>query len=91
MGLTTDVHDVDIEGVAVQVRGTTGAVHATWELLIAGEQVDSAAAAGDFTLTGALPDGSPVRAAVHQSLVGPTRVVVRHGEREVAEFRGFVA
>ncbi|GAT65924.1 hypothetical protein HS048_26465 [Planomonospora sp. ID91781] len=91
MSLTRDDHSVEIGGHTVSVTGGTGPVHATWVLLIDGREADRARAAGDFTLRGELPDGSAVRAAVHQSLVGPTEVVVHHGDEEVARFRGFVA
>ncbi len=74
MRLTKDEHTVEIDGQTVAVRGQTGRVHATWTLLVDGEPADTARAAGDFTLKGALSDGSPVEAAVHQSLVGPTEV-----------------
>lgn len=91
MSLTKDEHAVEIAGSNVTVSGTTGAVHATWILAIDGVEADRAAAAGDFTLRGSLPDGSAVLAAVHQSLLGPTKVTVSHGEDPVAEFDGFVA
>jgi hypothetical protein len=91
MGLTRDDHSVEIGDTTVAVRGHTGPVHATWELVVDGETVDSAKAAGDFTLRGRLPDGSSVEALVHQSLMGPTRVVVEHAGDEVATFSGFVA
>jgi hypothetical protein len=91
MALTSDDHSVEIGGSTVSVTGKTGAVHATWRLLIDGNEVDSAEAAGDFKLVGNLPDGSQVRAAIHQSLLGPTEVTVHHGDDEVATFTGFVA
>ena len=75
----------------MSVTGRTGPDHATWTLLLDGQEVDSAEAAGDFTLRGSLPDGTAVTAAVHQSLVGPTRVVVNHEGEEVASSSGFVA
>ena len=52
--------------------------------------VDTAKAAGDFTLRGTLADGSPVEAAVHQSLVGPTEVVIRREGTDLGRFTGFV-
>jgi hypothetical protein len=91
MTVTRDEHVVEIEGQRVAVTGRTGSVHATWKLIIDGEEADSARAAGDFTLRGALSNGSPVEAAVHQSLVGPTEIVVRHAGDEVKRFKGFVA
>jgi hypothetical protein len=42
-------------------------------------------------LKGTLPDGTPVEAHVHQSIVGPTRVQVRHDGREVMASTGYVA
>ena len=91
MRLTKDEHTIEIDGQSVSVRGQTGRVHATWSLLVDGEQADSARAAGDFTLRGILADGSPVEAAVHQSLVGPTEVVIKRAGEDVGRFRGFVA
>ena len=91
MAITSDEFRVSVAGTEVAVTGSTGPVHATWRLLLDGVEVDSAAAAGDFTLTGSLPDGGVVRAAVHQSLLGPTHVVVRHDGVEVLDARGFVA
>ena len=91
MALTSDDHTVQIGSSTVLVTGRSGLVHATWTLLVDGEELDSAQAAGDFTLTGELPDGSDVRAVVHQSLVGPTVVTVKHEGEEVASFDGFVA
>ena len=91
MGLTNDEHTVQIGESVIAVTGRTGPVHATWTLLIDGEEVDSAKAAGDFTLVGRLGDGSEVRAAVHQSLLGPTRVAIQHDGEDVGEFNGFVA
>jgi hypothetical protein len=91
MGITRDEHTVEIAGSTVAVTGTTGAVHATWTLVIDGENVETAAAAGDFHLRGTLADGTAVKAAIHQSLVGPTRVVITHQDVEVLDERGFVA
>ena len=59
MSLTKNEHTIEIDGHMVEVTGTTGPVHATWTLLIDGEAVDTAKAAGDFTLRGTLADGSP--------------------------------
>ena len=86
-----DRHEVQIDGVDVIVTGQTGKVHATWTLLIDGNEVDSAKAAGDFVLRGDLPNGPEVKAEVHQGLMGPTRVVVLRGDKEIARFQGFVA
>ena len=91
MKLTSDDHEVRIGDSTVVVTGRTGPVHATWTLTIDGAAADSAAAAGDFRLTAALPDGSAVIAEVHQSLLGPTAVVVLHSGDEVGRFKGFVA
>ncbi len=91
MGFTSDEHSVTIGGSTVVVNGKTGPVHATWALFVDEQEVDTAKAAGDFTLRGALGDGSGVEAAVHQSLVGPTRVVITHDGAVVAHFKGFVA
>lgn len=91
MGLTRDEHSVEIAGHTVAVTGRTGLVHATWTLSVDGQEADTAAAAGDFTLRAELSDGSPVHASVHQSLVGPTEVAIHHDGREVARFKGFVA
>jgi hypothetical protein len=89
--MTRDEYTVEVAGSTVAVTGTTGPVHATWTLLINGESVDSAAAAGDFHLRGTLADGTAVEAAVHQSLLGPTRVIITHQDTEVLNERGFVA
>ena len=89
--LTNDEFATTIDGVAVVVTGNTGPVHATWRLLISGTEVDSAAASGNFHLRGQLPDGSTVKAEIHQSMVGPTRVVVLHDGTEVLNSTGFVA
>lgn len=91
MSVTRDEHSVTIGESTVTVTGVTGAVHATWTLTIDGREADSAAAAGDFRLRGALGDGSGVEAAIHQSLLGPTEVVIRHRGTEVGQFTGFVA
>ncbi len=91
MNVTRDEHNVEIEGQRVAVTGKSGPVHASWNLLIDGEEADTAKAAGDFTLTGRLSSGSSVEAAVHQSLVGPTEIVIRHEGEEVRRFKGFVA
>lgn len=80
-----------IDNSTITVTGTSGPIHATWTLLVNGQSADQAAAAGDFTLRGTLDDGSSVEVAVHQSLVGPTRVVVAHDGAEVRSFKGFVA
>ena len=91
MGLTKDVYTVEVAGSRVTVTGTTGFVHATWTLLVDDSEVDTAAAAGDFRLRGELPDGTRVEAAVHQSLLGPTRVVITHDGTEVLAADGYVA
>ncbi len=91
MALTSDEHVTEIDGVSVSVMGATGPVHATWTLLVDGQEQDSLKAAGDFRLRGALPDGSEVSAEVHQSLVGPTEVVIFHAGREIHRSEGFVA
>jgi len=91
MGMTQVEHTVDVAGSTVAVTGTSGAVHATWTLLVDGRELDSAAAAGDFQLRGTLPDETEVRAAIHQSLLGPTRVVITHQDVEVLDAAGFVA
>jgi hypothetical protein len=91
MGLIRHEHSVEIDGHAITVAGRTGPVHAAWTLSVDGEVVDRASAAGDFVLRSALPDGAPIEAAVHQSLFGPTEVVVRRGGAERARSKGFVA
>jgi hypothetical protein len=91
MAVTSDDHRVQIGDSTVVVNAKTGPVHATWVLLIDEEEVDQAKAAGDFTLTGHLPDDSSVAAKVHQSLLGPTEVTVLHQGGGVARFTGFVA
>lgn len=91
MGLTSDEHRVEIGETTVVVKAATGAVHATWTLEIDGHEADRAAAAGDFRLRGHLPDGSPVAAEVHQSLMGPTRVTISHDGVVVHTAKGFVA
>jgi len=91
MGITRDEHSTEIDGHEVAVTGRTGPVHATWRLLVDGEEVDSAKAAGDFALRTELPEGAPVEAAIHQSLVGPTRVTFLRNGEEVHTSEGFVA
>lgn len=91
MSLTRDIHTIEVAGQTVTVTGKTGPIHATWILLVDDVEQDRAAAAGDFTLRGALADGSPVEASVHQSLLGPTRVTIRHGDHEFDTTRGYVA
>lgn len=91
MSLTSDENTVEISGSKVSVTGKTGPIHATWTLHVDGREVDTAAAAGDFTLRGELPDGSAVQTAIHQSLAGATEVVILHEDTEVGRFRGFVA
>lgn len=91
MGLTSDEFTARIGDTEIAVTGTTGPVQATWRLLVDGVEADSAAAAGDFQLRGQLPDGTAVAVTVHQSLVGPTRVVISHQGIEVLNAKGFVA
>ena len=91
MAITEDEFRTTVAGSEIVVTGSSGLVHATWRLLVDGVEVDSAAAAGDFTLRGALPDGSAVTAAVHQSLLGPTGVSISHDGAEVFTGTGFVA
>jgi len=91
MDLFHDDHRVAVAGHDVAITATTGLVHARWSLAVDGVQVDTAAAAGDFTLRTTLADGTAMGAEVHQSLLGPTRVTVVHGDEEVASTKGFVA
>jgi hypothetical protein len=91
VGITRDEHTVEVAGSTVTVKGTTGAIHATWTLLINGDVVDSAAAAGDFRLRGSLADGTAVEATIRQGLLGPTRVIITHQDTQVLDARGFVA
>lgn len=91
MKLTYDEHSVQIGASTVSVTGETGPVHATWILLIDGDEADRAKAAGDFKLRGMLPDGTAVEAEVHQSLIGRTEVAIVHDGEEAARFKGFVA
>ncbi|MET0863136.1 MAG: hypothetical protein ABWZ98_02265 [Nakamurella sp.] len=91
MGLFKDDHTVQLNGSTIAVTGATGLVHATWTLSVDGTAVDSAEAAGTFTLRGNLPDGSALRATVFQSLLGPTEVAIEHEGTEIARFTGFVA
>jgi hypothetical protein len=90
MGVLHDEHTIKIDGTEVSVKGKTGAIHATWTLSIGGVEVDQAAAAGDFRLRGALPDGTPIEAQVHQSVVGPTEVSVLRDGVELSRASGFV-
>ncbi len=90
MGFTSDEHHVTIGDSSVAVTGESGPLSATWTLLVDEKKSDTAKASGDFTLRGVLGDGSGVKAAVHQSLVGPTRVVISHDDVEIARFKGFV-
>jgi hypothetical protein len=91
MDLMRDSHTIELAGQTVEVKGETGAVEATWTLLIDGELVDRAKASGRFTLRSQLRDGSEVSADVYQSAIGPTEVTIcRDGEALVTK-RGFVA
>ncbi|MGH3614260.1 MAG: hypothetical protein ACRDRK_17050 [Pseudonocardia sp.] len=90
MGLIRDERSVQIGSSTVSVTGMTGPVYATWVLLVDGQEVDSAVADGEFRLRGQLSDGSDVEAVVHQSLVGPTYVLINHRGDEVTRFEGFV-
>jgi hypothetical protein len=90
MGVLHDEHTIRIDGSAVAVKGRSGPVHATWTLSIDGDEVDQATAAGDFHLRGALPDGTPIEARVHQSLLGPTEVAVLRNGVEMSRASGFV-
>jgi hypothetical protein len=90
MRFTSDQHSVEVDGHEVSVSGKTGAVHATWTLSIDREEVDTAKAAGDFALRSALPDGTPIEATVHQSLVGPTEVAIHRAGEELSREKGFV-
>jgi hypothetical protein len=91
MSLTKDEHSVEIAGHTITVRGATGPVQARWTLWIDDREVDGAKASGEFTLRSELPDRSPVDATVFQSMVGPTRVTIRHRGEEVGSFKGYVA
>jgi hypothetical protein len=91
MDLLNDVHQAEIAGHEVVVRGKTGPIHATWQLLIDGEEVEQATATGEFTLSGRMPDGSVVDAVVLQRIMGPTKVVIRHDGEDVARSKGYVA
>lgn len=91
MPMTKDEHFLRVAGHSITVTGETGPVNARWTLRIDGETADGGElAGGDLVLSGALPDGSPVRAEVHQGAFGPTRVTVRHGDDTEAHFTGFV-
>ncbi len=90
MALFSNEDSVPIGDSTVAVTSKSGPIHNTWTLLVDEQEVDSAKATGDFTLKGALADGSSVEAAVHHSLVGPCRVVITHDGVEVAQFKGFV-
>jgi hypothetical protein len=91
MSVTKDNHEIKIDGHQVAVTGKTGPVHATWTLLLDGREVDRAKAAGDFNLRGEIPGGPAVEVAVHQSLVGPTKLIFRRDGEEVATTKGYVA
>ena len=91
MRITKDDHCFEIDGHEVAVTGRTGPVHATWTLVIDGRAVDSATVAGNSSLRAELPDGSALRAKVHQSLLGPTEVAIERDGQEIERFKGFVA
>ena len=92
MGITKDNHNVTVEGRPVRVVGTTGLVKATWELFEGDELLASTTmVSGSEDLVGTLSTGTEVTAAITQSLVGPTRVVVSAAGETGAEFDGFVA
>ena len=90
MAITSDEFRVGVVGTEVAVTGSIGPVQVDWRLLVDGVEVDSPAAAGGYSLTGSLPDGCVVRASAHQSLLGPTNVVVRNDGVEMLDARGFV-
>ncbi len=92
MSLLRDEHTVLIGDTEVTVTGTTGPISARWCLLLDGCEVDREEIFnGEHVLRGVLPDGSPVEARVHQSIIGPTRVRVHHAGREVMASTGYVA
>jgi hypothetical protein len=92
MDLTRDEHTVRVGDVTVSVTGTSGPISATWRLLLDDREVARQEMLdGDHVLAGALPDGSRLEAHVHQSIVGPTRVSVRHDGVEILATSGFVA
>lgn len=92
MGITKDNHNVTVDGRPVRVVGTTGLVKATWELFEGDELLASTTmVSGSEDLVGTLSTGTEVTAAITQSMVGPTRVVVSAAGETVAVFDGFVA
>jgi hypothetical protein len=92
MDLTRDEHSVRVGDVQVTVTGDSGPISATWRLLADGRELARQEMLhGDHVLTGELPDGSEVQAHVNQSIVGPTRVSVRHDGVEIMATTGFVA
>jgi hypothetical protein len=92
MDLTRDEHTVRLGDARVTVTGDSGPISATWRLLVDGRELARQEIFnGDHVLAGELPDGSAVEAHVHQSIVGPTRVSVRHEGVEVMATTGYVA
>jgi hypothetical protein len=92
MDLTRDEHTVRVGDVRVTVTGASGPISATWRLLLDDREVARQEMLdGEHVLAGALPDGTVVEALVYQSIVGPTRVRVRHEGVEILATSGFVA
>ncbi len=92
MSLTRDEHTIRVGGARVTVLGTSGPISATWRLLVdGGEVARQELFNGEHVLEGSLPDGSLVAAHIHQSIIGPTRVSVRHDGVEVFASNGYVA
>jgi hypothetical protein len=92
MGLTHSEQSVRIRDTLVTVRADTGPMAARWRVQLDGLDVtETRILKGDRTLRAFLPDGSPVDVEVHQAMLGPTAVTVRHDGAVVARFNGFAA
>ena len=88
MSLTRDEGSIRIGEVVVTVLGETDGARARWRLQFDGDDVaEERIMRGEHVLAGQLPDGSAVEATVHQSVVGPTRVEVRHADEVVFSMR----
>lgn len=91
MSLTDFGLEILVAGAEVKVTAKTGAVEATWTLMIDNEVAEERLGTGRFTLSGELPDGSPLRVDVAQSILGPAEVAVFRGDDLVRKATTFVA
>lgn len=90
--LVNDTIQADLGGHDVDVIGQTGWPRATWTLKVDGADVDSKEVMrGTHLLKSALPDGTKLEAEVIQSILGHTKVALRHDGEIVSRSKGFVS